>query len=73
MSRFFPITSICKEDILMQFMAYDEFELIKDRVEQMDDHDMQQFAKSLANAYCEDFFWSSLETIFLEKFYQVSA
>ena len=57
------ITSVCKADILT---IRDEngklFFNIKDIMD-LDDIDMKRIASELADDYCEQLFWSSLQTI----------
>lgn len=64
----FPITSVCKEDILSEFEDEDNYEEIKDRVERMTDEEMKTLADKMRDDYCEQLFWSSLRGIFKASF-----
>lgn len=50
---FFPITSVCRDDLLAR--GFDT-----DRVT---DEQMQELARRMANDYCEQLFWDSMEII----------
>ena len=63
----FPITSICKEDILQAYEGTDLTEQTKKRVEAMDDSDMRELASKMADAYM-NVFWDDLRIIFEERF-----
>ena len=58
--EFFPITSVCKDDI---FHAFDDDKAIKKAIEKMDDGDMETLASKLADDYCEQLYWDSLKVI----------
>ncbi|MBF0397866.1 MAG: hypothetical protein HQK78_13890 [Desulfobacterales bacterium] len=64
----YPITSVCKEDILNTFDESDNFHSIKKRVYEMDDSEMQDLAREMADDYTGQLFWESLRTIFEERF-----
>jgi hypothetical protein len=66
--KMFPITSICKEDIVRAFAELDIFEKVKKRVENMDDAEMRKLAEKMADDYLEQLFWDSLRTIFEDRF-----
>lgn len=50
---YFPITSVHREDL--QGAGFD--------VEEISDDDMKELARKMANDYCEQLFWESMETI----------
>lgn len=49
----FPITSVCRADL--ENKGFD--------ISEVDDDTMEQLADRLSDDYCEQFFWSSMETI----------
>ena len=66
--EFFPITSVSKEDIIHAFQNTDIADLVKERVVNMDDGEMNKLASKMADDYCEQMFWNSLRIIFEERF-----
>ena len=58
--EFFPITSVCKDDIFHIFSDDNE---AKKAIEKMDDGDMETLASKLANDYCDQLYWDSLKVI----------
>ena len=60
----FPITCISKADIINTFKGRPNFEKIKARVESLSDSEMEYLASKMADDYCNQLFWSSLEIIF---------
>ena len=69
--KMFPVTHICKEDIIHAFEGSDIFEQVKQKVKIMDNSDMKYLASELADDYCEQLFWDSLKIIFEERFIDV--
>ena len=59
--EFFPITSVCKDDIIH---AFNNDADIKKIVEKLDDSDMETLASKLGSDYCEQLYWDSLKIIF---------
>ena len=51
--RYFPITSVHRNDL--QGIGFD--------VDRISDDDMKRLARKMADDYCEQLFWSSMETI----------
>jgi len=49
----FPITSVCREDL----------ESAGFNTKNVDDSTMERLASKMADAYCNDDFWTALETI----------
>jgi hypothetical protein len=66
--KMFPITSVCKADILQAFEGSDNLEQVKQRIAKMDDGEMKYLSSKMADDYCEQLYWSSLKIIFEEKF-----
>jgi hypothetical protein len=64
----FPITSLCKADIITAFEKTDKLESVKQRIEQMDESDMKHLADQMADDYLTQLFWDSLRIIFEERF-----
>ena len=58
--EFFPITSVCKDDILHIFR--DDVQA-QEEIKKMDDGDMDTLASKLADDYCDQLYWDSLKTI----------
>ena len=56
MGKAFPITSVCREDLIAAGYT-------QRQVEKLDDIDMEEIASGLANAYCDDGFWIDLPII----------
>jgi hypothetical protein len=52
----FPITSICRQDLITAGFKTDE-------VARIDDLDMERIAEKMADAYCNDGFWIDLAII----------
>jgi len=67
-NEMFPITSVCRDDIIHAFRNSDVLEQVKKKVEMMDDTEMKYLASKLADDYCEQLFWNSLKIIFEERF-----
>ena len=63
----FPVTHVCREDIIHAFKESDIFEQVKKKVKMMDNSDMEYLAGKLADDYCEQLFWDSLKIIFEEE------
>jgi hypothetical protein len=51
----FPITSVCRAD-LQEILS-------GSAIARLNDGDMQEIARKMANAYCENVFWIDLEII----------
>ena len=68
MQKEFPVTSVCKEDIIKIFQETSILEQVKKRVEEMKDSEMKELASQMADDYCEQLFWSSLKIIFEDRF-----
>lgn len=66
--KFFPITSVSKEDIIHAFQNTDIAEPVKEIVAKMDDGEMNELASKMADDYCNQMFWNSLRIIFEERF-----
>lgn len=65
--KMYPITSICKEDILECFRARDNFRQVKRIVAKMKRGEMEYLASKMADAYM-NVFWDDLVVIFEERF-----
>lgn len=52
-SGYFPITSVHRNDLL--FKGYD--------IDEISDSDMYKLANKMANDYCEQLFWDSMDII----------
>ena len=50
---FFPITSVCRDDLRARHFDADK----------VTDEQMQELARRMANDYCEQLFWDSMEII----------
>ena len=59
-SEFYPITSVCKDDI---FHVFGDDNEAKEAIGKMDDGDMETLASKLADDYCEQLYWDSLKVI----------
>ena len=66
--KMFPITSVCKEDIIRAFEGSDLLEHVKERIEKMDNSEMDFLANKMADDYCNQLFWDSLRIIFEDRF-----
>jgi hypothetical protein len=66
--KFFPITSVSKEDIIHAFQNTDIAERVKEMVSKMDEGEMKELASEMADDYCDQMFWDSLRIIFEERF-----
>lgn len=66
-TKMFPITSICKDDILACFEGKDSFEQARKIVEKMKDDEMRYLASQMADVYMR-VFWDDLRAIFEERF-----
>jgi len=51
----FPITSVCRADVAQQFDN-------KDFAESLTDEEMGWIARKMADDYCEQLFWDSLQS-----------
>ena len=58
--EFFPITSVCKDDI---FHVFGDDNEAKEAITKMDDGDMETLASKLADDYCDQLYWDSLKVI----------
>ena len=58
---FFPITSVCKDDLRHIFK--NDQEALR-RIDELDEGDMKYLAEKLASDYCEQLYWSSLRILF---------
>jgi len=63
--EFFPITSVCQDDIIHAFTDNPNAQEI---ARNLDDEDMKNLASNLADNYCEILFWESLKAIFELEF-----
>ena len=59
-TEFYPITSVCKDDIFHVFSDDNE---AKEAITKMDDGDMETLASKLADDYCDQLYWDSLQVI----------
>lgn len=62
---FFPITSICKDDLRGTFKGNKE--ALK-KIDEMDEGDMTHLASKMADSYCNCCYWESLEAQFESRF-----
>ena len=67
----YVITSVCKADIIQAYedIEAEDMDLVKRRVNELDENNMTYIAKKMADAYCECCFWSSLRDRFECYFY----
>ena len=65
---FFPVTSVCFDDIIFAFEGSDQLGDVKKRLQEMDENDMKYLASKMANDYCEQLYWISLANLFEEYF-----
>ena len=63
--EFFPITSVCKDDI---FHIFGDDSEAKEIIKKMDDEDMKILSSELSDDYCEQLYWDSLKTLVELKF-----
>ena len=56
----FPITSVCRDDIIHAFRDTDVLEQVKKKVKIMDDTEMEYLASKLADDYCEQLYYIPL-------------
>ena len=68
MTKMYPITSVCKEDIIQAFASSGKLERVKQRITEMDDTEMRHLASKMANDYLEQLYWDSLRIIFEDRF-----
>lgn len=54
----FPITSLCREDLINPLVGF-----TKEKAGKVSDEQMRRIASKLADDYCEQLFWSSLKII----------
>jgi hypothetical protein len=65
----FNITSVCRADIVQAFSDVDALnEEISDRINKMEDDEMQYLASKMADDYCNQLYWESLRVIFVDRF-----
>lgn len=67
-NKFYPITSISKDDILQHFAEEDNYQEIKKIVSKMSDSDLKYFARKMETYYCDNNYWSDLEQVFNSYF-----
>lgn len=67
--KFYPITSLCKDDIKHTFGIDEEDKLtikqkkLLKKIDKLSDTDMMWIARKMADAYCNDGFWIDLKII----------
>jgi hypothetical protein len=54
----FPITSVCREDLINPQVGF-----TKKQAQSVSDEQMQRIAGKMADDYCNQLFWTSLEII----------
>lgn len=54
----YPITSVCREDLLNPWVGFSKKKALK-----VSDEQMRRIAGKLADDYCNQLFWSSLKII----------
>jgi hypothetical protein len=62
---FYPITSLSKDDLRGMFRG--DRKALK-RINEMTDDEMKTLASKMADDYCEQLYWSSLQILFESKF-----
>ena len=65
--KFYPITSLCKQDIIYAFADLDSGKTkpeVINAVNNLTEADMNRIASRMADAYLEHSFWSDLKLIF---------
>jgi hypothetical protein len=66
-SKPYNITSVCKGDLLGFEKQLKNGKIVskftKKQIDSLTDSDMERLASKLANDYCEQLFWSSLEIL----------
>lgn len=67
-NEFFPITSVCFDDIIFAFDDSEQLAGVKKRLQELDENDMKYLASKMANDYCEQLYWVSLKILFEEYF-----
>ena len=66
--EFFPITSVCFDDIIFAFEDSEQLADVKKRLQELGENDMKYLASKMANDYCEQLYWVSLKILFEEYF-----
>jgi hypothetical protein len=68
--EFYPITSVCKDDIIRAFGDDDKKtkRKVRARLKKMTKDEMIYLAEKLADDYCNQLYWDSLRYIFKDKF-----
>jgi hypothetical protein len=59
-TKFYPITRLCKDDIIEAFEGEDTKFDIKKETKKISDKEMKWIARRLADDYCEQLYWESL-------------
>ena len=69
LKEYFSITSVSKEDI-RQAIRNDKGKVTKaenKRIESLDESEMERLAEKLADDYCNQLYWISLNTLFQDR------
>ena len=70
--EFYPITSVCKDDIRGAFREDEKDKLrlifIEKKINELSEDDMKYLAKKMADDYCDCCFWISLKERFKDLF-----
>jgi len=65
----YPINGVTKEDILGSFDGHPEEDQIIECVNSLNDNDMEWLASKMSDNYCDNGFWTDLESIFKDRIY----
>ena len=65
---FFPITSVCMDDVIHAFNGSDQLPDVIKRMKELEESDMKYLASKMANDYLEQLYWDSLKILFEELF-----
>jgi len=71
LSKAFPITSVCRDDLWHAFAGTSDEMQGGKRMLMMTDNEMTQLARYMAEDYCSQLFHDSLRIIFRERFMKV--
>ncbi len=61
----YKITSVCKDDLRIEF---NKDQKALDRIEKLEDWEMNKLANKMEDDYCNQLFWQSLRNIFETMF-----
>ncbi len=68
MTKYYHISSLCRDDILEAFKGHEREKEVKKELKKLTDVNLEYLAKKMSDDYCNQLYWNSLKYIFISRF-----